>query len=288
MLIVYRRQNPHQMTTTFDGKTIKQDPMTIMQLLAQRAECAERGECDGPEVAVSEMMDETDLSRGSIYNYLTNTLQPLGLAGVYDTRPTAGAAEDAKLWAITKTGYQWLSDLDPDDLAPAVASGDAVEKARKAHKIASDAQSAANRSSKRVSDLNDRYNEQVDSITSDLSTLSNRINNLSDMAADEDAMKSELADLSADLDDVRTSTEKLREEHQDEISNLRRRLETTESRTEDLDAIVRGEFDDENDNGHYGRVRTLESELQRAQRRVFATGAIAILALLMAVIIVIL
>jgi hypothetical protein len=282
------------MTATFEGKEIKQDPLIIMQLLARRAERAERGEYDGPEVAVSDMMGETDLGRGSVYNYLTNTLQPLGLAGIYDTKPTAGAAEDAKLWAITQTGYRWLNDLDPDNLAPAIASGEAVEKARDARNIASNAQSAANRSSERVDDLDDRISTHIDTATDDLDTLDDRI---SDVASDQEAIRSDLSDfhngLSGDLDDVRSLATQPDQGLVSDVDDLLDRLDTTESRAEDLDSIVRGKFDEENDNGHYGLVRALDQDLSDAEtqietleRRLWAVSAVAVAAVILVIILI--
>ena len=173
------------MPPKYNGTEIKQAPLSILQLIRRDLD-----RTDENGVKVRDMMDELNLSRGSVNNYLTGTLEPLGMVGVTDTEETAGAASDANLWGISKDAYRWLDSLGPDDLAPVEASGEAVKRAERAVEIANEARSTAESQEDRVEEAHNEIEQMGKRADNVLNGQSGRIN-----------------DLRSDLDDIRDTAQ---------------------------------------------------------------------------------
>lgn len=202
------------MTATYDEQEIKDGPLTILQLMARRIQ--NNGD---NKILVRDMMAETELSRGSVHNYLTGTLRPLGLVDTTGTKPTPGAAEDAKYWGLTQSGYDWVTSLGPDELAPVEASGQAFETAKKARDIAVDARSTADSTNDQLTDLRDEFEVHIDNLESDLSSLDSATDELrtkldresSNRDEEYEEVRGKLADLDKDIGNLQGETRELRE-----------------------------------------------------------------------------
>lgn len=260
------------MTATFEENEIRNGPLTILQILARQVEN------DGDnKVLVRELMSETDLSRGSVHNYLTGTLEPNGLVTTTGTKSTPGAAEDANFWGVTQTGYDWVASLGPNELAPVEASGQAFETARKAREIASNARSTAEDADDQVTSLDGKVENHVDD-------LDERISSLND---DTEKLRSTLEDIRSSSADRNDELAEDLNDLVDEIDNIDERVnnindfaaETRELANKNKTSLVGSETD----TGLINDVSVLENSLNQLQRYTIGTGAIAFLALLFAV-----
>jgi len=261
------------MTATYEDERIKQAPLTILRLLARRAES------DSPDrVLVRDIIDETDLSRGSIYNYLNNTLEPLGLATVVATQPTRGSAADAKYWSITDEGHSWISSLNPEDLPASEASGKAVE-------IATEARSEARNANETISDLANDTRITIENLDEEyrdnFDALHNAINGIF----------GDIAEIRQQIDAVDAAAHRTDQRTARDLRTIHRRLNAVESRAWNLDVILRGDPNDPDDvgliTGHRNMADDLthaEDRLDTAETRTLVVGAVAALALLVAIV----
>ena len=263
------------MPPKYNGTEIKQAPLSILQLIRRDLD-----RTDENGVKVRDMMDELDLSRGSVNNYLTGTLEPLGMVGVTDTEETAGAASDANLWGISKDAYRWLNSLGPDDLAPIEASGEAVERAEKAVEIANEARSTAESQEDRVEEAHDEIEQ--------MGKRADRVL---------DGQTGQINDLRSDLDDVRGTAQAAHTAANQPDQTLYREIYRIDQQLRHVYNLhltekykLTGDPDNEDDVGRVGKIEqsiesqneahtTLEDELTAIERRNrwltgIATGAV--------------
>lgn len=261
------------MTPEYEGTEIKQAPLTILQLLARRVEDNEEN-----KVLVRDMMEETELSRGSIYNYLDNTLAPLDLAGITGTKSTPGAAADAKYWGITREGYNWLQDLSPNDLAPVEASGEAVEQAERAVEIANDTRATVERIDDQIDTLKEEISKTRADTDSEIGSVSDNI----------DRLENNLNKLHKQVNENRATATEPNQELAREIRRLDKDIERLYADLWTLDTDLRGNPDDDSDPGAVGaNQRNIEAvkEAHEAQhRRIRILTAIATGALILGII----
>lgn len=262
------------MSVEYEGERIKQAPLTILRLLARHAES------DGPNrVLVRDIIDETDLSRGSIYNYLNNTLEPLGLATVVATKPTRGSAKDAKYWRITQDGHDWLTSLTPEDLPATEASGKAVE-------IATEARSEARNANETISDLASDTRITIENLDEEyrdnFDALHNAINGIF----------GDIAEIRQQIDAVDAAAHRTDQDIARSLRPIHQRLGVVENRAWELDLILRGDPNDSSDvgliTGHRNMADDLtatESRVDTAETRALVAIVIAALALLVAIIV---
>lgn len=261
------------MTAEYEGNEVKQPPLTILQLLARRVD-----DDGNNKVLVRDMMDETNLSRGSIYNYLNNTLAPLGLAGITGSKSTPGAASDAKYWGITQEGYDWVTSLGPDDLAPVEASSEAVKRAERAVEIANDARATA-----------EELDDQIDALsktTADLETnTESAFNNLKDRI---DSVDNDLDELHDTINRTQSTANEPDQTLARDIRHLSTDIEDLREHIWNLDIAMRGDPNDDTDQGITGDLRysieTLNETHSDQQRRIRLLTALSTGAVILAVI----
>ena len=266
------------MCADFDGTEIKEDPLRILQYLKKRFD-------QGNPASVKQIMDETGLGRGSVHNYLTGTLGPERLAGVYETIPQSGAAADKQLWTVTDIGYNWLEELDPVDLPQTIGTSEAVETARDARELASDAKGVANAVSERVGSLTD----DLDEISGNLDSQRARINDVTD---GQDSLHNEVSTLADDLEKTQTDTTQQYNELTEDLNEI---TEQVEELSEDLEyytqvAMANKEnlVGTENDeSGVRGSVNDLDSTVNRWRKITIGTGAIAVVAVIAVIVLLI-
>lgn len=258
------------MSPEYEGTEIKQAPLMILQLLARRVD-----DDDNNKVLVRDMMDETNLSRGSIYNYLNNTLAPLDLAGIVGTKSTPGAASDAKFWGITQEGYEWVTSLGPDDLAPAEASGEAVRRAEQAVEIANDARATAEGQA-------DSLNEEISKIRTNADTA------FTTQKRDIDRLEDNLDELRESAKQIQAVANEPNQALAREIRRLDQDIDQLYSDLWALDTDLLGDPNDENDPGtigmHRESIETINEAYETQQQRIRLLTGIAIGAVILAVI----
>ena len=139
--MVLGHQESHQMKIDHGDITIDDNSLSILRLLRDRRDT---GPVTDGGTAVhgaktKEMVETTDLSRGSVHYRVTTKLQSKGLVEVIGTEQGNGAVEDAQIWGLTEKGQEWIDSLNTEDLPPAAASSEAAEIAREARRIANQA-----------------------------------------------------------------------------------------------------------------------------------------------------
>lgn len=268
------------MSPSYQGNELKQAPVSILQLLARRV-----GNEDENKVLVRDIMDETNLSRGSVHNYLRNTLEPLDLIGTAGTKSTPGAAADAQYWGITQEGYNWVTSLSEDDLAPVEASGEAVKRADRAVEIANEARSTAESQEERVEKAHDEIEQ-----------MGKRADHILDNQA------GQINDLHNDLDDIRDTAQSAHTVASRPDQTLYREIYRVDQQLRHVYNLhltevhkLTGDPDNEDDVGRVGKIEqsiksqnkahtTLEDEVTAIERRSRWLAGIATGAVILAVI----
>lgn len=268
------------MSPNYDGTKIKDDPFRILQYLKVKVD---KGDEPSRERAASvkEMMSETELPRGSVHNYLTNTLAPLKLVTVVTSIPQSGAASDKQLWAITTRGYEWVEGLD-DATLPTVTTSEAIETAREAREQASNAKSVADKTSASVGELSDNLDKHH-----------RRIESVSD---GQDSLQSEISDIKNNLADIRECANDPDPSLTNDIEKIEEHLNTLDSQMKNLSEKVQthhqelhGPHDSNAGTGLIedidrldGKVTDAKVTLNDRQRQVAYIGAFAVVAVVIA------
>ena len=136
--MVVHHQETYQMKIDHGDITIDDNSLSILRLLRDRRDTgpATDGGTAVHGAKTKEMVETTDLSRGSVHYRVTTKLQPKGLVEVIGTEQGNGAVEDAQIWGLTEKGQEWIDSLNTEDLPPAAASSEAAETAREARRLA--------------------------------------------------------------------------------------------------------------------------------------------------------
>jgi DNA-binding transcriptional regulator GbsR (MarR family) len=253
-----------------NGQEISQKPLTILQLMARREENGER-------TKVADIMEETELSRGSVHNFIKNTLADAGLVIRTNTEPQRGGVPDAQIWGLTVDGYEFLESLDPSDYAPVVTSSEAVKKSSDARSMASEARSTADQAAKSVSKIEDQV-ESIERSTAKASAVDKEI----------DSLKHKIRNLDNSLSDA----ERLDQRVLRDLRELHEQVDRMDNYVYDLGVTFYGDPENEDDDGHRGRITNVESkvsevgnevsemkkEIEQWRHRTLYIGLIAVLA----------